>query len=110
MAKTLAETDREHPFTDGELGLIERMESENGYRYGTEKWLDLLDEWHWWAANWRKHPGYFLGKVGVLSFDVFLGKHDVADRGRKIYEKLSGTRRVRRFGLDRKPKICEDAW
>lgn len=110
MAKTLADTTKENPFTDGELHLIERMRDERGVDYGVEKWLELLDEWHWWSANWRKYPGYFLGKVGVLSFDVFLERHDIAERGRKVYEKMSGTDRVGRFGFDGKPKICEDMW
>ena len=93
MEKSQTGTDKEHPFTDSELHLIERMEVENGYHYKPEKWLDLLDQWNWWAANWRKYPGYFLGEVGVLSFDVFLAHQNIAERGRPIYEKMVKRRR-----------------
>lgn len=80
-------------FTDRELQTIRKMSDLYGYDYGPNDWRSLLDQWHWWAANWRKYPGYFLGEFGVLSFDVFLARQDIAERGRPIYEKMVAIRR-----------------
>ena len=80
-------------FSDRELRMIRKVGDLYGYDYGPNDWRSLLDQWHWWAANWRKYPGYFLGEVSVLSFDVFLARQDIAEGGFPIYEKM-----VRRRG------------
>lgn len=80
-------------FSSRELQMIRKVSALYDIDYGVCVWRDLLDQWHWWAANWRKHPGYFLGEVGVLSFEKFLERRDIAERGRPIYEKLSRRRR-----------------
>ena len=81
------------PLSDWERKLVARMRAEHGYTYAERRWRDLLDEWRWWSSNWRKYPKYFLGEVGVLSFETFLKRHDIAERGRCLYERLSGWRR-----------------
>ena len=80
-------------FSGRELQMIRKVSALYEIDYGVCVWRDLLDQWHWWAANWRKHPGYFLGEVGVLSFEKFLERRDIAERGRKIYEKMATIRR-----------------
>ena len=76
-------------FSDRELRMIRKVGDLYGYDYCPNDWRSLLDQWHWWSANWRKYPGYFLGEVAVLSFDVFLARQDIAERGWPIYEKMT---------------------
>lgn len=96
MAKSKGE---EYPaFTDRELKLIRKMNELYGHDYCLNDWRSLLDQWHWWSANWRKYPGYFLGEVAVMSFDVFLARQDIVESGFPIYEKMS---RKRRGGVSR---------
>ena len=85
-------------FSCRELQMIRKVSALYDIDYGVCVWRDLLDQWHWWAANWRKFPGYFLGEVAALSFDVFLARQDIAERGFPIYEKMS---RKRRGGVSR---------
>ena len=80
-------------FTDREKKMIRKVKDLYGYGYSPNDWRSLLDQWHWWAANWRKFPGYFLGEVGVLSFEVFLARQDIAESGFPIYEKMTRWRR-----------------
>ena len=91
MRKT--EADVYLSFSSRELQMIHNINVTYEIDYSVLVWRDLLDQWHWWAANWRKHPGYFLGEVGVLSFEKFLERRDIAERGRPIYEKLSNLSR-----------------
>ena len=79
-------------FTERELKMIRKMKDLYHYDYGAKDWRSLLDQWHWWAANWRKHRGYFLGEVGVLSLDVFLARQDIAERGYPVYERMTRMR------------------
>lgn len=72
-----------------ELAIL-KMETLYQYHFDRKRWRELLDEWHWWSSNWRKFPGYFMGKVAVLGFDTFIVNYSIAERGRPIYEKLSG--------------------
>ena len=80
-------------FTVREKQLMRKMKDLYGYDYGPNDWRSLLDQWHWWASNWRKYPGHFLGEVGVLSIDVFLARQDIAERGFPVYEKMTRLRR-----------------
>lgn len=80
-------------FSNRELMMIRKASDLYGYGYSPNDWRSLLDQWHWWLSNWRKIPGYFLGEVVMLSFDVFLARQDIAERGFPIYEKMSGIRR-----------------
>ena len=80
-------------FSNQELRMIRKIEDVYGDDYSPNDWRSLLDQWHWWAANWRKFPGYFLGEVAALSFEVFLVRQDIAERGFPIYEKMSKGRR-----------------
>ena len=91
MAKTEAELYL--TFSSRELKMIRKISAIYDIDYGVLVWRDLLDQWHWWSANWRKHPGYFLGEVGVLSFEKFLERRDIAERGRPLYEKMTRLRR-----------------
>lgn len=97
MAKS--KTDFIPAFTVREGQLIRKMVDLYVWDFSPHRWRQLLDQWHWWKANWRKYPGYFLGEVGVLSFDKFLERRDIAERGFGIYEKMS---RLRRLNVSRR--------
>ena len=80
-------------FSHKEERIVARIAELYGVKHTPEEWRSLLDEWHWWASNWRKYRGYFLEKVVVLGFDAFLEHYDIAERGRPIYEKAKRRRR-----------------
>lgn len=76
-------------FSKRDLQIIRKREMLYGdVKRSSAEWRALLDEWRWWSSNWRKFPGYFLGKVAVLGFDEFLGNYEIAKEGRPLYEKM----------------------
>lgn len=83
-------------FSKRDLRIIRKREMLYGdFKRSSAEWRALLDEWHWWSSNWRKFPGYFLGKVAVLGFDEFLSNYKIAKEGRPIYERMRFVSRAR---------------